>query len=89
MISPLDIVITHLLNEEVHQIQAAKLEIEWMEGREGTLAAIAKKKKRLIEEITCYNCNSKGHYQTDCPSPRHGTANLADDRGEDNEGFAF
>ena len=30
----LDIIITCLLNEEVHQIQAAKSEIEWMEGRE-------------------------------------------------------
>ena len=85
----LDIIITCLLNKEVRQIQAVKSEIERMEGREGALAAIAKKKKRPIEEITCYNCNGKGHYQTDCPSPRHGTANLADDAGEDDKGFAF
>ena len=56
---------------------------------EGALIAIAKKKKRLIEEITCYNCDSKGHYQSDCPSLRHGTANLADTGGVDDEKFAF
>jgi hypothetical protein len=30
---------------------------------EGTLTAIAKKKRRHVEEITCYNWDSKGHYQ--------------------------
>ena len=55
---------------------------------EGTLTAIAKK-KRLIDESTCYNCDGKGHYLTDCPSPRHGTASLADARGVDDEEFEF
>jgi gag-polypeptide of LTR copia-type/Zinc knuckle len=82
----LDIVITRLLNEEVRQVQAAKSESERMEG---ALAAIAKKKKTPIAEITCYNCDGKGHYQNDCPSARRGTATLADAGEEDDEGFAF
>ena len=82
----LDIVITCLLNEEVHQVQAAKSESEQMEG---TLAAITKKKKKPIGEITCYNCDGKGHYQTDCLPLRCGMATLADAGEEDDERFAF
>ena len=82
----LDIVITHLLNEEVCQVQAAKLENEQMEG---ALATIAKKKKTPIGEITCYNCDGNGYYQTDCPSLRCGITTLADAGEEEDERFAF
>ena len=28
------------------------------------------KKPRDLSEVTCYNCNKKGHYSPDCPEPR-------------------
>ena len=28
------------------------------------------RRKKDVSEITCYNCNKKGHYVTKCPEPR-------------------
>ena len=62
----LDLVITHLLNEEVQQITAAPLVKEddqiKMELDEAMAVACAK----AILEVLCFFCNAKGHYKSDC-----------------------
>jgi gag-polypeptide of LTR copia-type/Zinc knuckle len=67
-------IITHLLNEEVPQVaeSAAK------NARHHALAIAKKKPLRPIEEIMCYNCNGKGHYQVDCPLPKRAAAAAVD-----------
>ena len=32
--------------------------------------AAATKGKRPVSEITCYQCSGKGHYKSNCPSPK-------------------
>jgi hypothetical protein len=42
-----------------------------------------KKGKFDIAKVRCYNCNEKGHSQSDCPEPRKDKANVAEDGDED------
>ena len=85
-------VATWLLNEEICQdpVVSAKLEQEPYKNLALQVATVLKKKKRPVEEITCFNCEGKGHYQADCPSPKQLLAALADGEEEDGDTkFAF
>jgi transposase InsO family protein len=42
-----------------------------------------KKGKFDIAKVRCYNCNEKGHFQSDCPEPRKEKANLAEQEDDD------
>ena len=85
-------VVTQLLNEEICEdpIASTKLEEEPYKNLALQVATVLKKKKKLVEEITCFNCEGKEHYQADCLSPKWVLATQAN--GEDKDGdakFAF
>ena len=84
MTSPLANVVTWLLNEEIHQdpVASTKMEQEPCGNLVLQVATVPKKRKRLIEEITCFNCEGKGCYQADCPSPKWVFVVLADGEEE-------
>jgi hypothetical protein len=42
-----------------------------------------RKGKFDITKVRCYNCNEKGHFQSDCPEPKREKANLAQEEDED------
>ena len=60
-------VICRLLNEEVHQSGPKE---QLSTPQKDAVFQVDKKQKRPlrpIEEITCYKCQQKGHYQSQCP----------------------
>ncbi len=59
----MQLVITRLLNEEAHQEMIA----DEPKPKEESLAAVSRTKTRTTDEITCYFCDKKGHYKSDCP----------------------
>lgn len=42
-----------------------------------------KKGKFDIAKVRCYNCNEKGHFQSDCPEPKREKANLVQKEDDD------
>jgi Zn finger protein HypA/HybF involved in hydrogenase expression len=69
-------VISHLLNEEVCQL-ALNHDRESQTTQKDT-AFYVNLKKTLIECITCFKCQKKGHYQFQCPKNKSGDqANVA------------
>jgi len=56
-------VICRLLNEEVRQSGFK----DQLSTQKDAAFQVDKKRKRPIEEITCYKCHQKGHYQSQCP----------------------
>ncbi|CAG8574431.1 3338_t:CDS:2 [Acaulospora colombiana] len=58
----IDLVIRHLLNEEMRQSHMNEVELD----HKLAFAAYNKKKAKPIKEITCWNCKQKGHYQLSC-----------------------
>jgi hypothetical protein len=60
----IDYVINRLINEEARQTNSDP------DRAKGTLnieTAYAARARRPIEQITCYKCGNKGHYQVNCP----------------------
>ena len=57
-------VICRLLNEEVRQ---SGLKDQLSVAQKDVAFQVDKKRKRPIEQITCYKCQKKGHYQSQCP----------------------
>ena len=69
-------VISCLLNEEVCQL-ALNHDHESQTTQKDT-AFYANSKKTPIERITCFKCQKKGHYQSQCPQNKSGNkANVA------------
>ena len=85
-------VITRLLNEEIRQdpVVSTKLEQEPYGNSTLQVATAPKGRKMHVEDITCFNCEGKGHYQADCLSPKWVVAVLADGEEEDGDSnFVF
>ncbi|KAI5980357.1 hypothetical protein EDD15DRAFT_2147572, partial [Pisolithus albus] len=64
----LDYVITRLMNEEARQSHSSSV----VDSESGALLTSAQNRARLgrrvaLENITCFNCGEKGHYQSHCP----------------------
>ena len=83
-------VVPQLLNEEIRQdpVVSAKLEQEPYGNSALQVATAPKGRKRRVEDTTCFNCEGKGHYQADCPSPKWVVAALTDGE-EENEDSSF
>ena len=60
--------ISHLLNEEVHQL--ALKQNPGLQAIHPDTAFSCQCKKTLIEHITCFKCQKKGHYHSQCPQNR-------------------
>lgn len=65
----LEYVVGRLLNEESRQLSAHP-------EKPAGAAFIAAKTPRPIEEITCFNCGAKGHYQANCPKTPNPARNV-------------
>jgi hypothetical protein len=64
----LNLVITHLLNEEVRQITSAPLVKEEDQIKTEDLDdAMAVSRAKAISEVLCFFCDTKGHYKSDYP----------------------
>ena len=91
----LDLIITHLLNEEVQQItQVTVLPTPFKEKDLNWVMAVFCAK--LVSEVWCHFCDGKGHYKSDCPErtawekskkPSKGTAAAAAWESSDNKCF--
>ena len=69
-------VISRLLNEEVGQL-VLNCDHELQTTQKDT-TFYANSKKTPIERITCFKCQKKGHYQSQCPQNKFGNkANVA------------
>ena len=69
-------VVTQLLNEEVQQRNDRTGRPGSERDDEPALAVVHK--KRLVAGIICFNYQGRGHYQSDCPSPKLAAAAIAD-----------
>jgi hypothetical protein len=64
----LDYVIGRLLNEESRKIPTSTREAAFRTDVNHS------RPRRPVSEITCFNCQKKGHYQSDCPDKKSSTA---------------
>ena len=62
----LDFVIARLLNEELRQTLPNRIPIP---GVSMDLQALAVKDRNDRRNVVCHNCNGRGHYKVNCPSP--------------------
>ncbi|KAF7365722.1 Retrovirus-related Pol polyprotein from transposon TNT 1-94 [Mycena venus] len=69
----LDYVIGRLLNEESRKSPTG--------SREGAFRASVQhtRPRRPVTEVTCFNCEKKGHYQSNCPDKKEGAGVAAAD----------
>lgn len=70
----LDYVITRLLNEEARQENIAPIAPT---SQSEQTTAFYTRVRPDISQITCFNCQRKGHYQSTCPEPRKERAPMA------------
>ena len=73
-----------LLNKEVHQLalnnRDPELQITWKDAAFHTST-----KRTPIEHVTCFKCQKKGHYQSQCPKNIKKSSNQANIAVEDSE----
>jgi Zinc knuckle. len=62
-----DHVITCLLNEETRQVEH---HADHDEAMAVTSTPSARHTARAVSEITCYFCDARGHYKSDCPEKK-------------------
>lgn len=79
----LEYVITRLLNEEARQLGTTPPKAESSERN----VAFAADVKRRLAFITCFNCQKKGHFASDCPDKKTEkvAANVATDAVSDSD----
>lgn len=63
----LDLVITRLMNEETRQLNSIEYKDRTAIAETSAFYAATNTKKCPLDQITCYKCGKKGHYQAQCP----------------------
>lgn len=63
----LDYVVTRLLNEETRQKSRNNLRTQTETTADDTGVALTVKPVTPVDQITCFFCDAKGHYKSDCP----------------------
>lgn len=63
----LDYVVTRLLNEESRQTNGVRASAPNNKNPSEVAFAAFQRQRRPIDQITCYKCAKKGHYQVNCP----------------------
>ncbi|KDQ56282.1 hypothetical protein JAAARDRAFT_48207 [Jaapia argillacea MUCL 33604] len=64
----LNVVITHLINEETHQSSSTATTSHYATRSDQDVAMAVNTRDCL--DVTCFFCDGKGHYKSDCPEKR-------------------
>jgi gag-polypeptide of LTR copia-type/Domain of unknown function (DUF4219)/Zinc knuckle len=90
----LDYVIAQLLNEELRQTSPDRIPIPGVTIEVQALATKGRNDRRS-PNVVCHNCNGRGHYKSNCPSPPMDNTSAAivdgagDELGGDGDSSAF